>query len=100
MLRPLHMTVMRFTQEGMPVNSGAVWLVSVMAVPETIGYNVPVAAVIVPDEDTLPVNVDVPVTVILFPTVTLPELSSTRLLVDPDGWIALMTLIVLMAASY
>ena len=35
---------MRFTHDGIPVNSGAVWLVSVIAVPDTIGASVPVTA--------------------------------------------------------
>jgi hypothetical protein len=48
----------------------------------------------------VPPTVAVPVTVRLLPTVTFPLASLTMLLVDPDGWIALMTLIVLMAASY
>jgi hypothetical protein len=34
------------------------------------------------------------------PTVTLPLASLTRLLTEPDGWIEVMTLSVLMAASY
>ena len=42
----------------------------------------------------------VPVTVRLLPTVTLPLASLTRLLTEPDGWIEVMTLSVLMAASY
>ena len=54
----------------------------------------------VPVTVSLPDVVVLPVTVRLFPTVTFPLASLTMLVVDPEGWMMLMDLRVLMAASY
>ena len=76
--------------------------VGIKAVAETVEELVTAPLEIVPVVmfPREPVKEDVPVTVRLLPTVAFPLASRTMLLVDPDGWIALMTLIVLMAASY
>jgi hypothetical protein len=54
----------------------------------------------VPLDVTLPVSVDVPATVRLLPTATLPLASLTMLFTALEGWTTLMDLRVLMVASY
>ena len=54
----------------------------------------------VPAAVTFPVSVDVPVTVRLLPTATLPLESLTMLIVVAEGCWTLMDLRVLMVASY
>jgi hypothetical protein len=49
---------------------------------------------------TLLIRAEVPVTVRLLPTVIPPAESLTMLLIVPEGWMTLMVLRVLMAASY
>jgi hypothetical protein len=109
----LSIIVMRFAQDGMLVKSMLVPLVDACAVPDTIGYNVPVVAATVPELVMLPLEIvpvvmlpsvpvkeDVPATVKLLPTATLPLASLTMLFTALEGWRMVITFAVLMAASY
>jgi hypothetical protein len=91
--------VILFAQDGIDENVMLVPLVDACAVPDTIGYNVPVVAATVPELVMLPLEIvpvvmlpsvpvkeDVPATVRLLPTATLPLASLTMLLTALEGW--------------
>jgi hypothetical protein len=99
--------VILFAQDGIDENVMLVPLVDACAVPDTIGYNVPVVAATVPELVMLPLEIvpvvmlpsvpvkeDVPATVRLLPTATLPLESLTRLIVALEGCWTLIVLIV------